>query len=434
MTEKILNPTARHPVRARFPALALLAFILVLAFPGPARGFTVVDTGQDYCYDNTREVACPDPGEPFYGQDAQLIINAPSYRDNGDGTVTDLNTGLMWQQGFVSQATWAEAVAGAAAFNLAGYDDWRLPTIKELYSLIDFNGSVSNLIPYIDTDYFDFEWGTVTGGRVIDSQYWSATDYVGGPWNGRNLVFGVNFADGRIKGYPDVKQTYVRYVRDNTDYSVNDFVDNGDGTITDNATGLMWMRQDSGAFGAGTKGDGTLDWEEALAWADGLEYAGYDDWRLPNAKELQTIVDYTRAPDALDPDRRGPAIDPVFDATETESWFWTGTSHLDTGGGTEGAYICFGQCFGIYDGTQVNVHGAGAQRSDPKSGDPNDYPDGRGPQNDEVRIYNYARLVRAGDEGTEGGGGSGGGSSGSGSSSESGGGGGGGCFLGLLVQ
>ena len=70
------------------------------------------------------------------------------------------------------------------------------------------------------------------------------------------------------------------------------FVDLGDGTIIDQATGLMWKKADSGV---------TLHWEEALAHCEALESAGHDDWRLPNAKELHSIVDYTRAPDAGDP-------------------------------------------------------------------------------------------------------------------------------------
>jgi hypothetical protein len=42
----------------------------------------------------------------------------------------------------------------------------------------------------------------------------------------------------------------------------------------------------------------------------------------------------------------------------------------------------------------IDVHGAGAQRSDPKAGDPAQYPYGRGPQGDDIRIYNYVRCVR----------------------------------------
>ena len=89
-----------------------------------------------------------------------------------------------------------------------------------------------------------------------------------------------------------------------------------------------------------------MNWEQALSYAENTEHAGHDDWRLPNAKELQTIVDYTYAPDALDPALRRAALDPMFDLTETESWFWTSTTHYDNGGGV---YVCFGQAL-AYDG------------------------------------------------------------------------------------
>ncbi len=124
-------------------------------------GYVVVDTGQTTCYDNTSPITCPGEGEAFYGQDAQHAGNQPSYVDNGDGTVTDLNTGLMWQQTYSGKMTWDDALAEAETFSLAGYDDWLLPTIKELYSLIDFGGvdpsgyqgsDTSGLVPFIYTD------------------------------------------------------------------------------------------------------------------------------------------------------------------------------------------------------------------------------------------------------------------------------------------
>ena len=59
-------------------------------------------------------------------------------------------------------------------------------------------------------------------------------------------------------------------------------------------------------------------------------------------------------------------------------------------------YVCFGEALGymIQHGGWIDVHGAGAQRSDPKDGDPADYPTGHGPQGDAIRIYNYVRCVR----------------------------------------
>jgi hypothetical protein len=377
--------------------------------PSPSTlSYSIVDTGQSGCYDADGEISCPQPGEPFYGQDGQHAGLQPSYVDNGDGTVTDLNTGLMWQQTPASEKSiWAEAVADADTFGLAGYDDWRLPTIKELYTLIDFDGcvrgSVEDSTPYIDTTYFDFEYGnTDAGERLIDAQYWSATAYVGTTMGGNATVFGVNFADGRIKGYgieggDGAMTQFVRYVRGNPDYGVNDLADNGDGTVTDQATGLMWQQADSGA---------TYNWDGALAYCNDLSLAGHDDWRLPNAKELQSIVDYGRAPDAQEPAQQSAAVDPIFDITSDDSYFWSSTTHMD-GPNYGGAYVAFGQAWGYMEqppdsGEYVllNVHGAGAQRSDPKSGDPEDWPTGNGPQGDLVRIHNYARCVRDAEETT----------------------------------
>jgi hypothetical protein len=90
---------------------------------------------------------------------------------------------------------------------------------------------------------------------------------------------------------------FVRCVRGNSDYGINHFIDHGDGTITDTATGLMWMQDDSGDAN---------DWQEALAYAESLDHAGYEDWRLPNAKKLQSIVGYERSPSTTpDPTRAG---------------------------------------------------------------------------------------------------------------------------------
>lgn len=362
------------------------------------RSYSIVGTGQNKCYDDSKEISCPEPGQPFYGQNAQYPGFPFSYKDNGDGTVTDLITGLMWQKDIDlnNKLSYDEALSKADTLDLGGYGDWRLPTIKELYSLIDFRGSSMSEKPYIDTDYFNFRYGDVSkGDRLIDAQYWSSTEYVGTTMNGNSTVFGVNFADGRIKGYPrDRKDEFVRYVRGGDGYGVNKFEDNDNGTVTDKATGLMWQKADDGQ---------TRNWEEALAYTDDLDLAGYNDWRLPNAKELQSIVDYEKAPDASEKSKRGPAIDTrFFDISQDESYFWTNTTLLEAppnrgGSGSQAVYFAFGQAFGFMNGkNKINVHGAGAQRSDPKSGDPADWSGGFGPQGDDIRIYNYVRAVRGG--------------------------------------
>jgi len=370
----------------------------------PACGGTglLPDTDQSVCYNTSSEITCPSSGAAFYGQDAQYDGNQPSYLDNGNGTVTDQNTGLMWQQDPGDKMTYDVAIAGADSFSLAGYDDWRVPTIKELYSLILFSGGdpssypgsdPSGLTPFIDDDTFAFEYGdTSAGERLIDSQWVTDSVYLDTVMGGNECFFGVNFADGRIKCYPTSMgmDYFVIYVRGSSNYGVNNFSDNGNGTITDQATGLTWQQDDNGS--------GVI-WEDALDYCEDLTLGGQDDWRLPNAKELQSIVDYSRSPGTTS----SAAIDPVFNVTSILNeagqtdypCYWTGSTHADwQGGGANGAYVAFGRAMGYWMNQWQDVHGAGAQRSDPKFGDPDDYPTGHGPQGDAIRIYNYVRCVR----------------------------------------
>ncbi len=404
----------RNPFLIKFLVISAFLFISLQIY---SQDYPIVDTGQDVCYDTLNIISAPQPGDSFYGQDAQFNGIQPSYQDNQDGTITDLNTGLTWQKNlFDSKFIYDEAVAAADTFSLAGYSDWRLPSIKELYSLMDFRGetniSAEQSKPYLDTTYFEFRYGDENNGeRFIDAQYISSTEYVGTTMNGDFTVFGVNFADGRIKGYPaemlptgGYKLFEVRYVRGNTSYGINDFVDNSNGTISDLATGLIWTKSDN---------DSAVNWEEALNWVyqkNQENYLGHNDWRLPNAKELQSIIDYTRSPQTTN----SAAIDPIFEVTpiidegeETNfPFYWTNTTHADGNNDNlyiKAVYVAFGEALGFMEvppnsGNYVlmDVHGAGAQRSDPKQGDPENFPHGFGPQGDVIRIYNYVRLVRGG--------------------------------------
>lgn len=427
-----LGVTLTWKKRSQDPATGSVSYVPAYTFSYTAAGrapqtgsYAVVDTGQVDCFNTTAAIAAPLPGQAFYGQDAQTTGLQPSYRDHGDGTVSDLNTGLMWVKARGSKLSWSEAVNGASSCRVGGYSDWRMPTLRELYSLILFTGaqgpsmtSTAGYLPFIDTGAFEFTYGAGTSTeRVIDCQDWSGTAYVSTTMQGVATAFGVNFADGRIKGYPSSGTTsslhYVRYVRGNPAYGKNQFKDHGDGTVTDTATGLMWSQADSGTG---------LDWQGALAWVqqrNAAKHLGYSDWRLPNAKELQSILDYTRAPDAPAADHRGPAIDPIFQTTAITNeggaldypFFWSSTSFKD-GSPNEipAAYVCFGRALGWMklNGAStyqlLDVHGAGAQRSDPKAGSPTDHflgydangkaVYGRGPQGDVTRIANFVRLVR----------------------------------------
>ncbi|OBT15553.1 hypothetical protein A9264_12870 [Vibrio sp. UCD-FRSSP16_10] len=217
--------------------------------------YTIVDTNQN---NNTTTT---------FGEDSDYMGNQPSYAVIGNGEVIeDKNTGLMWQQSVADKVSYSDAINNASTINIGGYDDWRLPTIKELYSLIIFSGEDATSCTgttdecttkkFIDTDFFEQPYGNTDDGyRAIDAQTWSATEYVSTTMNGDETVFGLNFVDGRIKGYPKYKKStgtdnllHVRYVRGNSNYQSSNFIDNSDNTITDNATGLMWMKNDSGTL------------------------------------------------------------------------------------------------------------------------------------------------------------------------------------------
>jgi len=380
-----------------------ISFLVNIVVFGQTITYPIVDTNiQDY-YNNEAIITIPQIGEEFYGQDANYIGNQSSYINNEDGTITDNITGLMWEKDMGDKISYVDAFIKANNSNLGEYSDWRVPTIKELYSLIQFSGRVMGAETFelfIDTIYFNQPIGNIDiGEREIDAQTWSSTQYVGLTMNGDTTVFGINFIDGRIKGYPkyqpptrSVPMTmYFRMVRGNSLYGINNFIDNGDGTVTDNATGLMWQQADDGI---------PHDWENSLSYAENLSLAGNSDWRLPNAKELQSIVDYTRSPQTSE----SPAINPLFSVTkitdpagntEQYPYFWTSTSHLDGVNPYSGAvYIAFGEAQGEMNGNLMDVHGAGAQRSDPKTGLQNDYPQFFGPQGDVQYVFNYIRCVR----------------------------------------
>ena len=234
-----------------------ICFATIASFESICQTLTypIVGTGVTTCFGNVALIACPvSTTDSFYGQFPGTFA---SYHDNADGTISDLVTGLMWVKSRGSKTTWDSAMLKAHYCTVGGYSDWRVPTIKELFSLINYNGKSSNspdsCIAYIDTNYFQMAYGyggTIVGSRTIDAQDWSSTQYNGLTMGFDTTIFGVNFIDGRIKGYPKYTHPsntpdtlYVRYVRNNTNYGINKFKNNGDSTVSDSATGMMWAKE-----------------------------------------------------------------------------------------------------------------------------------------------------------------------------------------------
>ncbi|MBF0534910.1 MAG: DUF1566 domain-containing protein [Nitrospirae bacterium] len=345
--------------------------------------FKAVDTGQNICYGNLGPITCPSYGSSFYGQDAQYDSTVPYYTFNDNLTVViDQNTGLMWERAHhSSKVDYNTANGYCDNLTLGGYTDWRVPTIKELFSISDSRGATHKRF-YIDTNYFDLEIpteGELTGTHTYDmmGQTWSSTlrpDKV-------NTVYFYNFLDGHIKsnGTDGTFENFYRCARGTSGVFENSFVNNGNGTITDRATGLLWQQTN----GAKSTNSYQFTWKDALNYCDNLTLGGISNWRLPNVKELQSIVDYSNT---------NPAIDTNYfqinQTTGSSLFFWSSTT---TGEHTEYAdYVCFGPCSSV---TGADIHGPGAQRSDPKYDDGTDYSAGIGDQNDLVQINNYVRCV-----------------------------------------
>jgi len=379
--------------------------------------YKIVETDQVECYDSTKGSTEACVGK---GYDADYQGNAVSYTLNSKGNiVTDNVTGLMWTQStdidgdgvttdVDDKKSPTEAVSYCQDLSLEGYDDWRLPDVKTLYSLILFSGEdpsayqgsdTSGLKTFLDASFSRSFGDSTNGERLIDGQYATTTIYVSTTMNGDETMFGLNFVDGRIKGYPTRSKFYVHCVRENEAYGVNNFSDNEDGTISDSATNLMWEQNDSPS----------TNWEDAVSTCENSLSANFNDWRLPDAKELQSLLDYTRSPDTTS----SAAIDPIFNATsflneegETD-WgsYWTSTTHANSNGlGDNAAYFSFGRSLGYMNGSILDVHGAGAQRSDTKmsidsKADSATAFDGstfyyKGPQGDIKRLDNKVRCVR----------------------------------------
>ncbi len=255
--------------------------------------FKLQDSGQNDSYTDT------------WGEDSDYSINPPSFTDNNDGTVTDNNTGLIWQQKDDNNSYyWHEATGTededynpdtlniCGDLYLGGFDDWRLPTIKELTDIVNYGRHN----PGIDTTYFP---------DTNSSDYWTSTAKA----NDSSYVWYVYFSDGNVYFSSKTKRKYVRCVRDGESYSADPvFVDNGNGTVSDNFTELMWQQEDDGSG---------RTWEEAIIYCENLSHANYVDWRLPNNKELKSIADYSLP---------NLAVNSIFFPNAKSSDYWSSTT------------------------------------------------------------------------------------------------------------
>ena len=229
------------------------------------------DTGQRFCYDMQGAViACPEAGQPLHGQDAHYQGTAPQYKENGNQTITDLVTGLVWMEvGEEPQQTWEDAIGYCDTLVFAGADDWRLPSKVELESIVNYN----NTYPAIDTAF-----------SCQSAFYWSSTPHLPNP----PYAWGVYCLDGADHWLHKSNRYAVRCVRDGAERKK---------TISAN---LQWQEKEGGKLHS---------WQSGLHYCETLDQQGVDDWRLPNIRELKTLTDYDRYYPAATPLlRMGSAI------------------------------------------------------------------------------------------------------------------------------
>ena len=294
-------------------------------------------TGQTGCWDSLGDpISCSGTG-----QDGEIQAGAPlSYTDNGDGTVTDDNTGLMWEKqsrdGTVHDVgntyTWDGAFsAHVAALNsggFAGHTDWRLPNVRELATIATFQNA--SPMPAVSAA---FDTNCTPGCTVLDCScttrsvgYWSSTSRAPATGGFPTSAYFVSFAFGTHAYVPKSVGAAVRAVRgqspcvpvtgQTTCWSSSGtviscagtgqdgelqkgtplaYTDNGDGTITDGNTGLTWEKLTTDNASVHWEGY-VANWEDAVsdhvAALNGMSFAGHTDWRLPNIRELASLLHY----------------------------------------------------------------------------------------------------------------------------------------------
>ena len=235
------------------------------------------------------------------------------FTDHGD-TITDNNTGLMWTKNANLPAgtrTWNNALAyiqdlnNNIVSNNTGYSDWRLPNIRELASLLNYgeefpgvwlaNQGFTNF-PAIanywssttDANNSGFAYYIIGSTGIIESVDKAvATDRYVWPVRGRKFDLRSRLlATGQTTSYASGDDGAYQM---GEDIPYQRFYDNGDGTMTDRKTNLMWTKN--------ANLNGVRIWSGVHTYISGTinvttKPGGYSDWRLPNVEELKTLIHF----------------------------------------------------------------------------------------------------------------------------------------------
>ncbi len=298
-------------------------------------GGVLPDTGQTTCYDDDLAIACPAPGQPFFGQDAQygwdLLVTSNHRFDRhlpaaNQPVVLDRMTQLEWQgciaglsgaacgTGTEIQLDWYGARHYCDSLEWGGHDDWELPDPRQLISITDAERHEPSIAEALFPATAHHLFVTSLGSSSEPANAWF-----------------VSFADGYMGHDGRYSEKYVRCVRSREEVQgslVRSTAVSGEPVVRDTSTGLIWQGCSAGQRGddCGVDAASTMPWVDALAYCEGLVWAGRDDWRLPNRLELQSIIDY---------DSHAPATDTTSFPGMPEGsihyytpWYWSSSTYV----------------------------------------------------------------------------------------------------------
>jgi hypothetical protein len=346
------------------------------------------ETGQVTCYDDSgTTITCTDTG-----QDGDTLSGIswpmPRFTDNGDGTVTDTLTGLTWLKNAdcFGGNIWTLALsdANSLASGSCGLSDgskagdWRLPNINELESLVNTE-EVNNATWLVGQGFTDVQAVT----------YWSSTTYTidtSAAWRADmddgHIAAGIkdcgicNVWPVRAKSTPPAQlwKTGQTSCYNEPGFTISctgtgqdgeiqtgvawpspRFLDNPDGTVTDKLTGLVWTGDANAPDPGGCTSDKLMLWQDALNYVVCLNsktYLGYNDWRLPNRKELHSLTDFSQS---------GPALQSGHPFTNVQSHYWS--SSTSSSSTTDAWYVSMTSGYIIADEPKSNFNSVWAVRA-----------------------------------------------------------------------
>ncbi len=288
--------------------------------------------------DKGEQIVCQAEDTDFYGQDAQYAVRKscvphrsfakvpkPEIIENDFVEVKDDFTGLTWL--FTGAKGAYEDLKNGCDISYGGKEDWRLPTPKEFFTL-SHNEMLFRGIAAVDPFYF---------GKIVES----------GEDSGYFGIYAWSSIEGYLYSFENGGLLPLEYYANNSSYFTDGLlacvsgkeygkvkaanyvpVAESEGkVILDAGTNLYWQK-DSALINS---------WKEALSYCENLEYAGYDDWRLPNKNELLSLIDYSKAGTEAEVFSSFPGMTPDI--------FWSST------GSNHGAWVAY-----MNDGT-LNVSG-----------------------------------------------------------------------------